>query len=174
MHHLRRSTRRLFLLVAMTPFMIGSLGQRTNFDDRVLAAHNRERAQLSVPPLAWDEELAKGAAHWARHLSRTGRFEHSPDSPGAEPQGENIWGGTPKRYVPENMVGLWIAEKKHYKPGVFPANSRSGRVEDVSHYTQLIWRRTNRVGCAISGEGAEEVLVCRYSTAGNVIGQRVL
>jgi len=162
---------RLALLASFTPLLIGSLGPRTNFNERLLAAHNRERASLGVKPLHWDEELASGALTWARHLSRTGKFEHSPDQPGVEPKGENIWGGTPGYYLPENMVGLWIAEKKQFKPGVFPFNSRSGRVEDVSHYTQLIWRSTDKVGCAASSVGAEEIMVCRYSSAGNILGQ---
>ena len=165
---------RLLLMLAAGPLLGGSLGPRTNFDGRILAAQNRERAVMNVPPLAWDEQLAKGAAAWAKHLSRTGRFEHSPDAPGAEPQGENIWGGTPGYYLPENMVGLWVAEKRAFKVGVFPNASRTRRVEDVSHYTQLIWRRTTHVGCGSSMAGAEEILVCRYRTAGNVIGQQIL
>jgi hypothetical protein len=171
MHFPRRSTLQKLLIVTLSPILLGSNGLRNNFDERILAAHNRERAQSSVPPLEWDDELAAGAAIWARHLSRTGKFEHSPDSPDQEPRGENIWGGTAGHYPAERMVHLWVAEKKFYKPGIFPQNSRSGRVEDVSHYTQLIWRRTARVGCALSAEGEEEILVCRYSSAGNVIGQ---
>jgi len=165
---------RLILLMSAMPFLVGSASVRTNFNDRVLAAHNRERARMSVPPLQWDDKLATGAAAWARHLSASGRFEHSPNNNELDPEGENIWGGTPDYYLPENMVGLWIAEKKNYEPGIFPANSRSGKVDDVSHYTQLVWRRTSHVGCAISHAGAEEVLVCRYSSSGNVIGQPVL
>jgi hypothetical protein len=165
---------RLALLLAATPLLIGSLGPRTNFNERLLAAQNRERALMAVPPLAWDDGLAKGAAEWADHLSRSGRFEHSPDNPTAAPEGENIWGGTPGYYLPENMVGLWTAEKRQFRPGVFPDASATRHVEDVSHYTQMVWRRTTHVGCATSSAGAEEILVCRYSTAGNVIGEKVL
>lgn len=165
---------RLLFLACAGPLLIGSLGPRTNFDDRLLAAHNRERLSVAVPPLRWDTQLAAGAADWADHLSRQGKFEHSPDDPAREPEGENIWGGAPGRFLPESMVALWIAEKQHYKPGTFPANSRSGRVQDVSHYTQLIWRRTTHVGCSARNSGPEEVLVCRYRTAGNVYGQAVL
>lgn len=169
-----RPLARIALLVAGLPLLVGSTGLRTNFDGRILAAQNRERSALDLPALAWDEQLAKGAALWAKHLSRTGRFEHSPDDPAAEPQGENIWGGTPGYYLPENMVGLWVAEKKYFRAGTFPNNSRTGRVEDVSHYTQLIWKKTTHVGCAASASGREEILVCRYRTAGNVIGQSIL
>ena len=70
------------------------------------------------------------------------------------------------------MVGLWTAEKRDYKPGVFPNNSRSGDVEDVGHYTQLIWSNTGAVGCALARGQDEDFLVCRYSQAGNVLGER--
>ena len=70
------------------------------------------------------------------------------------------------------MVGLWVAEKSDYRPGVFPNNSRSGDVEKVGHYTQVIWRTSHRVGCATALGREEEFLVCRYSDAGNVMGQR--
>ena len=153
MHVRQRSWLRAVLLIAAAPLVMGSLGPRTNFNDRILAAHNRERSKLAVSPLHWDAELAAGAAHWARHLSISGRFEHSPDDAGNEPQGENLWGGTAGYYQPEKMVALWIEEKRHYKAGTFPNNSRSGRVEDVSHYTQLVWARTNRVGCAVNADG---------------------
>nr|WP_314445823.1 CAP domain-containing protein [uncultured Sphingomonas sp.] len=174
MRRSRRSTGKLLLLLAASPLMIGSTGLRTNFDDRLLAAHNRERGAMDVPPLRWDPVLAAGALEWADHLSRSGRFEHSPDEDEGEQVGENIWGGTPLAFAPEKMVGLWIAEKQQFKPGIFPNNSRSGRLADVSHYTQLIWRRTTHVGCATSSAGNEEIMVCRYRTAGNVYGQTVI
>jgi hypothetical protein len=174
MHKWWRSFGRLVVVAAVSPLLIGSVGLRTQFEDRLLAAHNRERSAMSVPMLRWDPELARGASSWAAHLSRSGKFEHSPDDPRREPVGENIWGGTPKAFAPESMVGLWIAEKRQFKAGTFPNNSRSGRLEDVTHYTQLIWRRTTHVGCAGSDVGNEEVVVCRYRTAGNVYGQDVL
>lgn len=162
---------RLLALIALTPTLLGTTGFRADFNQRILAAHNSERAKLGVEPLRWNPQLAEGARDWARHLSRTGRFEHSPDAPGAEPEGENIWGGTPRYFSPEAMVRLWVKEKRHFKPGVFPANSRTGDVRDVSHYTQVMWRESKAVGCAVSAIGKEEILVCRYSQAGNREGE---
>ena len=70
------------------------------------------------------------------------------------------------------MVEGWIEEKKYFRPGRFPDNSTTGDFADVGHYTQLMWRETGRVGCALAEGAAEEVLVCRYRTAGNVVGER--
>lgn len=159
-------------LVAVSPLLIGGTATRADFNDRLLAAHNIERAALGVPPLAWNDQLAADARIWARELAVTGKFEHSPDEVGKEPQGENLWAGTPRAFSPEAMVHLWVAEKRDYRPGVFPNNSRSGDVENVGHYTQLIWRSTHEVGCATAVGQHEEVLVCRYSQAGNVYGER--
>ena len=128
---------------------------------------------MGAAPLKWDPVLARSARDWAEYLARSGKFQHSPDSPWySEPEGENLWAGTVGYYQPESMVGLWTAEKREFKQGVFPNNSRDGRVESVSHYTQLIWSRTGSVGCALVPGRKEDVLVCRYTQAGNVLGER--
>lgn len=170
-----QSNFRSALCVAMllaSPLLVGGTIERPNFNARLLAAHNVERARLGVPSLDWDPALAADARAWAGELAATGRFEHSPDEPGKPIEGENLWAGTPRAYSPEAMVGLWVAERSDYRPGVFPNNSRSGDVEKVGHYTQVIWRTSHRVGCARAVGREEEFLVCRYSDAGNVMGQR--
>ena len=158
---------KLALVAVLLTFLPGMQGRNADFENRVLASHNRERLTLGLPQLQWDEALAKRAKAWADHLAATGKFEHSPNIPGQPLEGENIWGGTSGVYFPEDMVGLWIAEKAYFIEGVFPANSTTGRVQDVSHYTQLVWRRTGAVGCGISQKGEEEIMVCRYSEPGN-------
>lgn len=162
----------LSALALSSPLLMGGTVARADFDQRLLASHNAERAAMGVPPLAWNDKLASEARGWADQLAATGRFEHSPDAPGQSPEGENLWAGTPRAYSPEAMVGLWVSEKKDYRPGVFPNNSRSGDVEQVGHYTQLIWRGSDQVGCATAVGRDEEFLVCRYSGAGNVYGMR--
>jgi hypothetical protein len=159
-------------LLLASPLVVGALGPQQNFDQRLLAAHNRERSAIGVPALEWSPALAADARLWAKELAATGKFEHSPDEPGLVPQGENLWAGTVGYYQPEAMVALWVSEKRDYKPGVFPNNSRAGDVEKVGHYTQLIWAQTRQVGCALERGRDEDFLVCRYSAAGNVIGER--
>jgi hypothetical protein len=161
-------------LLLCSPLVTGSIDYNKPFEDRLLSAHNRERSAWGVPPLRWNAELASGAQEWADYLARTGKFQHSPDLPGERPLGENLWAGTAGAYRPEAMVGLWISEKKYFKSGTFPKNSITGRVEDVGHFTQLVWRDSAEVGCAKSVGGGEEVLVCRYSSPGNIMGRAPL
>jgi len=169
--------RRTFVVTSVLAFswtlLTGALGFRTDFDARILSAHNRERASLGLDELRWSEDLAAGAKTWADTLNRTRQFAHSPDKPGEELLGENIWGGDPGAFAPEEMVGRWIREKRDFQFGTFPRNSKTGNVADVSHYTQLVWRFTTEVGCALSRGDHEEILVCRYRNPGNIIGQRV-
>jgi hypothetical protein len=160
------------LLALAAPALQGNVGRLANLESRLLAAHNRERSEAGLPPLLWDESLAADAAPWAAHLARMDMLDHEEDADEANPEGENLWLGTNGHYSPEDMVGLWIAEKKHFRPGIFPDNSRTGDYEDVGHYTQLMWRATGRVGCALAKGAEDEILVCRYRQAGNVEGER--
>jgi hypothetical protein len=158
----------LLALLVATPAL--AQGRMDNFDARVLATHNEERARLGVPPLRWSPALAANAARWAAHLSSLSVLEHD-DS--LDVEGENLWRGSKNAYTPEDMVMLWIDEKAAFQNGVFPDVSTSGQWEDVGHYTQVVWRATAMVGCAVTVAGGEdEVLVCRYMEGGNFVGEK--
>jgi hypothetical protein len=144
-------------------------------DSRLLSAHNAERARLGIPPLKWNPKLAARAAQWAEELTSMDGLEHAEDADyddGQEVEGENLWRGTKGYYTPEQMVGLWIDERKIFVNGPFPKNATNGRWRDVGHYTQLIWKSTTEVGCAIAASKEDEILVCRYLEGGNVIGEK--
>ena len=143
-----------------------------NLETRLLALHNRERRAVGVPALVWDPRLASAAAAYGPELARRGRLAHSPAE--ARPgQGENLWMGTRGAYSVEEMVGGWAEEKRLFRPGTFPDVSSSGHWGDVAHYTQMIWRSTALVGCAVHRSERWDFLVCRYAPPGNFVGQRV-
>jgi hypothetical protein len=144
----------------------------SGFEDRLLALHNRERRATGARPLVWDRSLAAAAASYGPALERLGKLAHSPAN-SRRGQGENLWMGTRNAYELEEMAGSWAAEKSLLRPGIFPAVSRSGHWSDVAHYTQMIWKGTTRVGCAIRKGRKWDFLICRYSPHGNVVGQRV-
>lgn len=139
---------------------------------RMLKTHNDERARLQVPKLKWNVHLEAEARSWAHELSRRGRLVHAEKAI-RNGTGENLWMGTAGNWPVETMVGMFIEERKHYRPGAFPHVSRTGRWQDVGHYTQVIWRDTKEVGCALVTARGNDVLVCRYWPAGNVWGGSV-
>ena len=140
---------------------------------RILAAHNRERARVGVAPLRWDPTLAAAAASYGPALARLGGLRHSSKADRAG-QRENLWMGTRGAFSPEQMVGNWISERTYFRQGTFPNVSRTGRWSDVAHYTQVVWRGTTHVGCAIHPSRNYDYLICRYSPPGNVDGRRAI
>ncbi len=167
----RNSLMAICAIALATPLATGANDPTANFDKRILAVHNRERSTLGLEPMRWSPTLVQSAQRWADHLAETGRFEHAPGS-GRAPEGENLWAGTKGYFAPEAMVDAWTREKQYFRRGTFPNNSVTGKVEDVGHYTQIVWRATTQVGCAKATGAAEDVLVCRYAEAGNYIGEQ--
>ena len=139
---------------------------------RMLRTHNADRERLDLPRLKWNIHLEKEARAWAHELSRRGKLDHA-DRATRNGTGENLWMGAAGNWPVETMVGMFIEERKHYRPGAFPNVSRTGNWKDVGHYTQVIWRDTQEVGCALVTQRGNDVLVCRYWPAGNVWGSAV-
>ena len=139
--------------------------------ERLLAAQNHERALVGAPPLEWDAKLAADAASYGPVLASLKRLVHSPREtrPGERENLAMAWHGM---LSPEQLVDLWSREKRDLQPGLFPDVSRTGRWEDVAHYTQMVWPTTTRVGCAIYSADWD-YLICRYSPPGNKDGKPV-
>ncbi|MWV28002.1 SCP-like extracellular [Erythrobacter sp. GH3-10] len=138
----------------------------------LLEEHNRARAQVGVPRLQWSIRLAREANEWAQHLAQQGRMIHATRDQRAG-SGENLWMGHAGYYGADTMVGGFVAERQHFRNGEFPKVSSTGNWRDVGHYTQVIWRGTREVGCAVARGRQNDFLVCRYFPAGNVYNQRV-
>ncbi|MES2339523.1 MAG: CAP domain-containing protein [Pseudomonadota bacterium] len=136
--------------------------------------HTATRAAVRQPPLAWDQNLAADALAYAREMARTGRFAHSPMPRGNPVQGENLWTGTRGAYRHDEMAQHWIDEQRYFVNRPAPDFSTTGDYRAVGHYTQMIWSRTTRFGCAMASNARDDFLVCRYLAGGNVVGERAL
>jgi hypothetical protein len=148
-------------------------GHSSDLPRQIVGLHNRERSEVGARPLVWDAALAAAATAYARTLDERDRgLAHSPrkDRPG---QGENLWMGTSGRFTVARMFGGWSDEKRFFRPGLFPNIAKGVAWPAVGHYTQIIWRDTERVGCGIRKGARWDYLVCRYAPAGNIIGQPV-
>ncbi|MEM1195514.1 MAG: CAP domain-containing protein [Pseudomonadota bacterium] len=137
-----------------------------------LTQHNKARAQFGSAPLAWNDRLAKQATSWAERLARSNTLRHSSRQQRGH-TGENLWMGTREAFTAAQMVDGFIDERVYFVPGRFPDVSRTGRWRDVGHYTQIVWPKTQMVGCALASGARYDVLVCRYWPAGNTIGVEI-
>lgn len=132
----------------------------------MLEGHNRARAALGVPTLAWDETLAAHAGAQAQQLVQARRLAHAAQPAGAAREGENLWAGTHGGYAYREMLGDWLAERSAYRDHAAIGAAGQGG----GHYSQIAWRGTTRVGCAIASDARTDYLVCRYAPAGNTVG----
>ena len=129
-----------------------------------VAAHNFIRDKLGVPPLVWSDALAQVAKDWANKLMSTGLFMHSSDLR----YGENLFqiSGPGATSTAFEVVNAWAGEAQFYD---YDTNTCRGR---CGHYTQVVWRDTKQVGCAVARDIRREVWVCEYAPYGNIIGER--
>ncbi len=138
----------------------------SNIAQQALATHNRYRDEVGVSELQWSSDLANSAQQWANELAATNTFKHS-DVSGV---GENIWAGSSGGYSVTEMVDNWGSEKKFFTPGVYPDVTTGG---EVGHYTQIVWKNSTEVGCAVASSNGSDYFVCQYKPPGNVLGQPV-
>lgn len=139
----------------------------------MVAAHNRWRAEVGAPGLRWSDKLAGVAQGWADQLRSEGcAMYHSGNG-----YGENIYKASAlmwsdgrrdlQKKTPQQVTDSWGSEIKFYS---YADNSCSGV---CGHYTQVVWKDTKEVGCAMSVCGDNsQIWVCSYAPAGNVVGQK--
>ena len=106
------------------------------------------------------------ASAWADKLKRRGcPLEHNTDR---KPFGENLAMSMGQSFTPEQVVEMWVSERRDYSP----ANGQCRKGQICGHYTQVVWRDTREVGCATVSCGATHIWVCSYSPPGNMMGRK--
>ncbi len=153
-----------------------------------VAAHNAARAAVGamppLPDLVWSDDLAEVAQDWADTLVSTqcGSISHRPNGD----YGENIAAqssrGLNTQFSGPDAVQAWVAELDCYGYGTIDGSEtcnqqcvQSLNASGCGHYTQVVWRDTESVGCGYAscdnGGTTFEVIVCNYDPPGNFIGQ---
>ncbi|XP_064202524.1 peptidase inhibitor 15-like [Anguilla rostrata] len=151
----------------------------------ILDYHNQVRANVFPPAsnmeyMVWDEGLAQSAEAWAA----TCIWDHGPQHL-LRFLGQNLSVRTGRYQSILQLVKPWYDEVRDY---VFPYPRDCNPQCPLrcygpmcTHYTQMVWATSNRVGCAVHTchnmyvWGAvwrrATYLVCNYSPKGNWIGE---
>lgn len=136
----------------------------------ILKRHNgyRKATGANEPDLVWDNKLAK----FAESRIDTCEYGHDP----AHTYGENLYWSTDSKMplwkaVNQATAG-WASEIKYVKLAPnWGCAYGAIKPKTCGHYTQEIWSKTKRVGCAInrSCTGKRKTLVyCEYEPRGNM------
>ncbi|KAJ0514159.1 putative CAP domain-containing protein [Helianthus annuus] len=130
-----------------------------NKPDDYINAHSCIRRVLEVPPLTWDDELAKNAQSYADQRKDC-KMIHSDKC------GENMAAGPSLNG--SYAVQMWLDERRYYD---YDANKCKGQM--CGHYTQMVWKDTQKVGCGRTKcDDGSWIVVCRYDPPGNIAGEK--
>jgi hypothetical protein len=136
----------------------------------------------ALPALTWSVGAARVAQAWAANC----QYGHNANQ---GPYGENIYAttGTPTAAdivtaTPALTSFSWASEVEWYTLGTNTDSCAAPTGRSCGHYTQIVWRNTTAVGCAVqscpagsgpafTGGNAWTFAVCDYDPPGNFTGQ---
>ena len=152
-----------------------------NFDPKAfITAHNKWRAAVGVKEqLSYSPALAVSAQAWADNLKQTNHCQMRHSKPDGK-YGENLFWGSAMNWSdgrkemqqvsPQQVVDSWGSEMADYDY----SNNSCTPGKMCGHYTQMVWRATKKVGCAMAvcKDTQMQVWVCQYQPAGNWVGNK--
>ena len=146
------------------------------FAAEITSAQNAVRTDPSpapspaLAPFGWSASAAATAQAWADGCT----YQHNA---GRGQLGENIAATSPAgAYTATLVAQLWASEAPFYDY----ATNACAAGQQCGHYTQIVWRSTTAVGCAMRsctvnspfGSGSWDFWVCDYAPPGNWVGER--
>jgi len=149
----------------------------------LLDSHNSIRQRLGIPPLRWSTRLESFAADWANFLTTQANCEPRRRGSAGLPQnkrvGENLQLLEPVRFGDGRTEAATIDEKKVVLEWVREGiefnydDNKCGVGKTCDHYTQVVWRDSQVMGCAAASCADEsQIWVCNYDPPGNFFGQK--
>lgn len=158
----------IFLLLVFSAAFTSAPQEPENMKGMV-DRHNFWRKKVNVPDLKWSPELSAFAQDWADKLAAEGcNMEHRPRSgKWGSSYGENIYWSSGMKNTPDVVVDNWASEIEN-----FDARTGSCKGGVCGHYTQVVWKNTQRVGCGMAKCGDQEIWVCNYDPPGNWVGEK--
>jgi uncharacterized protein YkwD len=150
--------------------------------DAFVNAHNEARSgnlnpppSPPLPPVTWDATLADVAFNYLSKCQGTTLSDHNANRTkdyaalgGKDYVGENIYASSGKSVDPAAAVKSWMSEADDF-------DYDSPNLSAAGHYTQVVWRTSVRIGCAIvncPNMKYPNNVLCDYAPGGNVNGQK--
>jgi uncharacterized protein YkwD len=151
------------------------LHNQTELAVEFLHAHNWVRNEYKLPALEWDENLASFARKYLMERYDDCQCVHSSAN-----YGENLFWGKRLHWTPCDAVYYWYMEKNAYNFNTLKCEPPPKMCE---HFTQIVWRDTTHVGCALQHcknanpagtTGVGMLIICEYNPPGNYANENPL
>lgn len=106
-------------------------------------AHNELRARYGVPPMKWDNQLARQARRWSNRMRKDCELVHSGHKYGESLfRSHDDWNATAKE-----AVFWWGKEESIYDRNT--EQCTGGRAyKECGHFALMVGKRSTKVGCA--------------------------
>lgn len=144
--------------------------------DEIVRIHNHVRGEVGAGALKWNCDLAKFSQDWAN----ADTFEHSTVQQREQiikggVAGENLAIDSGSTALMADLNKGWIDERLNYTH----SNNTCAPDKVCGHYTQMVWRASQEIGCGIirnskklGDEFRSSYLVCTYYPGGNTVGEK--
>ncbi|XP_005068014.1 GLIPR1-like protein 2 [Mesocricetus auratus] len=148
-----------------------------DFINEYVTLHNELRGSVfpegsNLRFMTWDVALSRTARAWGKKCTNQ-RNTHLNKGHESHPVfsdiGENMWIGPEQEFATNIAIKTWHEERKSYN---FHNDTCFG--EDCSHYVQLVWDSSYKVGCAVTpcsriGNIKDAALfICNYAPGGTM------
>ena len=130
--------------------------------------HNEYRRKHHACDLVYDVNLARNAKVQANLCLKAGKMLHGT----CDGEGQNIYTMSYSGYTPDDETVATKAVRAWYDTEVSKYTEAGcglkGMQNGAGHFTQVVWKATNRFGMAIAREEGRVYVVTNYAEAGNV------
>ena len=164
-----------FFLLALVS--CGNLRNLATFDfntfyTALVNRHNTLRKKHQAGALTKLTDIAKLAQNTANKCKSAGTLQHSGTSYNGKWMGQNLYVSGGAAPTGAAVANYWYSENKNYDYA--KGTGKNNAV--VGHFTQLVWKATTKIGCAVaegtwSGYKPSYFVCCNYFPGGNVQGQ---
>ncbi|MCL7039876.1 hypothetical protein MKW94_027094 [Papaver nudicaule] len=150
---------KLFFLTVAALLVFVSHAQTTQ--QEYLNVHNTARGLVGVANITWSTT----AAAFAQTLAT----QRAPTCSAAPMNGVNIMSGGPSLTGSLAVTAWAVTEQPYY---IYATNTCVTGTK-CEHYTQVVWSASTGLGCyRVTCTNGNVLVVCSYSPAGNIAGQR--
>ncbi len=153
----------LTILILLITLFQGLSQQLTNEQKKsIVERHNFYRAIVGADSLVWSDNLEEEAEKCAEYMAEKPLLKC-----------ETSYGMNYYKYIDtigvDSIVDIWAREQTLY----YGQPITSENILYLSHYSQIIWKDTRQIGCALKKNKAGVLIfVCIYNPKGNIRGDK--